>query len=68
MDNPYRSGNAIHEKNTTLKQTETTALPSILCAKNNLNRQLQTTDSKGITFIKELQILNHRYIIKYITH
>ncbi|XKM13318.1 hypothetical protein RCS94_09875 [Orbaceae bacterium ac157xtp] len=26
MGNPYRSGDAIHEKNTTLKQTETTTL------------------------------------------
>ncbi|XKM13696.1 hypothetical protein RCS94_00555 [Orbaceae bacterium ac157xtp] len=33
LDNPYRSGNANHKKNTTLKQTETTTLPSILCTK-----------------------------------
>ncbi|XKM13760.1 hypothetical protein RCS94_00895 [Orbaceae bacterium ac157xtp] len=55
LDNPYRSGDADHEKNTALKQTETTALPSIICAKNNLNKQLHTTDSKGTPFIKNLK-------------
>ncbi|XKM13108.1 hypothetical protein RCS94_08750 [Orbaceae bacterium ac157xtp] len=41
MDNPYRSGDAIHEKNTIIKQTETTALHSILYINANINRQLQ---------------------------
>ncbi|XKM14069.1 hypothetical protein RCS94_02585 [Orbaceae bacterium ac157xtp] len=31
LDNPYRSGYANHEKNTTLKQTETTTLQIPLC-------------------------------------
>ncbi|XKM12870.1 hypothetical protein RCS94_07505 [Orbaceae bacterium ac157xtp] len=31
LGNPYRSGDAIHEKNTTIKQTETTALQITLC-------------------------------------
>ncbi|XKM13462.1 hypothetical protein RCS94_10620 [Orbaceae bacterium ac157xtp] len=30
MGNPYRSGYAIHKKNTTLKQTETTTLQILL--------------------------------------
>ncbi|XKM14065.1 hypothetical protein RCS94_02565 [Orbaceae bacterium ac157xtp] len=35
LGNPYRSGDANHEKNTIIKQTETTTLPVIFCAKNN---------------------------------
>ncbi|XKM13585.1 hypothetical protein RCS94_11290 [Orbaceae bacterium ac157xtp] len=53
LDNPYRSGDADHEKNTIIKQTETTTLPSILCAKNNPNRQLRITNPKGI-FLKKM--------------
>ncbi|XKM13150.1 hypothetical protein RCS94_08965 [Orbaceae bacterium ac157xtp] len=36
LGNPYRSGYADHEKNTIIKQTEITALPSITCVKKNL--------------------------------
>ncbi|XKM13757.1 hypothetical protein RCS94_00880 [Orbaceae bacterium ac157xtp] len=52
LDNPYRSGHANHEKNTTLKQTETTTLPTISCVKKNPNKQLRITDSKGIALKK----------------
>ncbi|XKM14467.1 hypothetical protein RCS94_04640 [Orbaceae bacterium ac157xtp] len=44
LDNPYRSGEADHEKNTIIKQTETTTLQIPLC-QENLNRQLCITDS-----------------------
>ncbi|XKM14342.1 hypothetical protein RCS94_04000 [Orbaceae bacterium ac157xtp] len=54
LDNPYRSGDADHEKNTIIKQTETTTLPSILYVNKNPNKQLHTTDYKGITFIYPL--------------
>ncbi|XKM12886.1 hypothetical protein RCS94_07585 [Orbaceae bacterium ac157xtp] len=47
MGNPYRSGNPNHEKNTIIKQTETTASPQSLCINANPNKQLHTTDSKG---------------------
>ncbi|XKM12533.1 hypothetical protein RCS94_05790 [Orbaceae bacterium ac157xtp] len=33
LGNPYRSGDADHLKNTIIKQTETTAITSILCIK-----------------------------------
>ncbi|XKM12628.1 hypothetical protein RCS94_06275 [Orbaceae bacterium ac157xtp] len=35
LDNPYRSGYAIQEKNTTLKQTKTTTLQIPLCKQKN---------------------------------
>ncbi|XKM13376.1 hypothetical protein RCS94_10175 [Orbaceae bacterium ac157xtp] len=61
LGNPYRSGNADHEKNTIIKQTETTALPQSF-TKNNPNRQQHTTDLKASPLSKIMLIYSIKQI------